>query len=435
MVRCSIIVFALLAGQIRAQNVINGDLEGVVSVPTALPPGWQAVPLGDPACFATQSYGATPDLTGPNGPLASVGLMGNPFSGNSFVSGLWYGEFHEGIEQHVSGFTVGCAYTVGFRQAVVKQNDALDRSGGWSVYLDDLLIGTTAPSSSSEPPISLNMPWDLRSVTFTPTAPSHELKFLPADDDPDQVFDGLRMGIDSIHVRLATPVVFQPMLGNDTVLCPGNVLLLTPNVADPLHWQDGSTASSFLVNSSGTFWVEATQGCQLFGDSITVTIVDLPPANLGPDRTHCDEKPLILFSNSVGDHLWSDGSNGDHLVAEASGQYWVQVVEGPCLTSDTVQVVIEDCGIVLDLPNVFTPNGSGLNELWKPIKRAGIRRMQTTIYGRWGDLMIASSSLEFGWNGITDGEQAAEGTYFYVIEYMDERGTPGTRTGTFQLLR
>lgn len=195
---------------LNAQNFQNGDLEGTVTTVSQLPSGWQAVPDTDPACLATNPQQATPDLTGFTGPDMGNGIMGNPYSGNSFVSGLRAGGqmiFHEGIKQTIAGLTVGQTYTLSFYQTVVKQSNALDRSGSWSVYINGTLALITAPTHSNAPVGSISLIWERRTVSFTATTSSaYFFKFLPEDDDSNvlpsltDTTGSLRMGIDLIDI-------------------------------------------------------------------------------------------------------------------------------------------------------------------------------------------------------------------------------------------
>lgn len=198
-----------IASGMQAQDFVNGDLEGPAPTGlTQLPPGWQAVPDNDPVCLATSgSLGDTPDLTDINGPSVFTGIFGNPYSGNTFVSGERAGGnvvFQEGIMQQVQGFLPGSAYTVVLHQAVVKSYGSFDSSGSWAVYVNNTLAGITAPTSSAVPYDSAPFAWEPRTVPFTATSSSHTIKFLPVDDDTNlEVLDpngSLRMGIDLVSI-------------------------------------------------------------------------------------------------------------------------------------------------------------------------------------------------------------------------------------------
>jgi len=203
-----VLIHWLIAGSAIAQNFINPDLEGPVTGPSCLPPNWESVPYGDVNCEASGSMQATPDLTDANGNAA--GILGNPFTGTTFISCLYGGVgsvYHEGIQQSVSGFSLGNVYIISFYQTVIKQINGIDASGSWAVYVNGLLAAITPPSRSPEPHSSTTHVWDQVNVTFTATANSHLIQFLPADDDNNRAFSvsdtagALRMGIDNIRIR------------------------------------------------------------------------------------------------------------------------------------------------------------------------------------------------------------------------------------------
>lgn len=81
------------------------------------------------------------------------------------------------------------------------------------------------------------------------------------------------------------------------------------------------------------------------------------------------------------------------------------------------------------IPNVFSPNGDGLNDLFKAI--GNFTKLDVKIYNRYGELIYNSVQLNEGWNGrTTAGKQCKEGTYFYIIDTDTE-----TFKGSLTLLR
>ncbi|MDO8640039.1 MAG: hypothetical protein Q7R33_00680, partial [Nitrosarchaeum sp.] len=101
-----------------AQNFLNGDLDGIVTGAGVLPANWQNVPFTDTNCLASSAGWDSPDLTDISGPSASTGILGNPYSGLTFVSGMYGGTFgpfpnnfwQEGIMQNVLGFNINQVY-------------------------------------------------------------------------------------------------------------------------------------------------------------------------------------------------------------------------------------------------------------------------------------------------------------------------------------
>jgi hypothetical protein len=223
------------------QSFANGDLDGPFPGPNSLPTDWQKVPYSDLNCLALNPGEDTPDLTSAN----SQYPVGNPYHGLTFLSGLFGTQnngnnfWQEGIMQTVSGFTIEDSYTIRFYQTVVRNLDALDKSGLWAVYIDTVLAGITVPTYSNEPVGSLNQPWEARSITFTARNTTHLIKFLPMDDDSNWVpsttdtLGALRMGIDSIGFVIPTSInekidngdlsLFpNPNNGKFSLLCPSN---------------------------------------------------------------------------------------------------------------------------------------------------------------------------------------------------------------------
>ncbi len=245
-----------IAPCMQGQAFVNGDLEGPSpSGLTQLPPGWQAVPDNDPVCLATNgSLGDTPDLTDINGPSVFTGIFGNPFSGNTFVSGERGGGnvvFQEGIMQQVQGFLPGTSYTVVLHQAVVKSYGSFDSSGSWAVYVNNTLAGITTPTTSPVPYDSAPFAWEQRTVPFTATASSHSIKFLPVDDDTNlEVLDpdgSLRMGIDLVSILpgVHTTGIVVAGMPTDRFLGPNPVI-------DDLTIETGSayTTGSVRIHSA-----------------------------------------------------------------------------------------------------------------------------------------------------------------------------------------
>ena len=207
-----IALICLPLSAVFSQSFNNGDLNGTVGTSVA-PTGWAQVPHTDPNSIANQAISATSDVCNTTGPSMGGGIHGNPYSGSTFTCGLkgtstWGYDYHEGLQQTVSGFTPGNSYTISLRQAVVKQSNALDMSGGWQIAVDNTIIGFTAPSFSTLGYSSNSLRWDLRSISFTATSVTHTIKFLPNDDDNNfslgaSVQGAVRMGIDSVNLSNA----------------------------------------------------------------------------------------------------------------------------------------------------------------------------------------------------------------------------------------
>lgn len=103
-------------------------------------------------------------------------------------------------------------------------------------------------------------------------------------------------------------------------------------------------------------------------------------------------------------------------------------------------------GSIFEVPNVFTPNGDGVNDEFK-LKLFSVKSYSVKIFNRWGRLVYkfqesdvspgaADKKSSKGWNGKINGKLASPGTYFYVVEAegREEEGKRYTERGALTLL-
>jgi gliding motility-associated-like protein len=86
---------------------------------------------------------------------------------------------------------------------------------------------------------------------------------------------------------------------------------------------------------------------------------------------------------------------------------------------------------LFDMPNVFTPNGDGLNERFVPLLYYYVKSSELKIYNRWGKEVFQTNDLLSGWNG---GDHPA-GTYYWQVNYIGMNGEVGHQRGWVQLIR
>ena len=131
-------------------------------------------------------------------------------------------------------------------------------------------------------------------------------------------------------------------LGSDTVLCPGEGLLLDAGSGfTGYQWGDSSTAQTLLAQSVGDYWVTVTDDCGFATSDSLRILPDAPQAvNLGPDTTICPGDTLELFATAgFSSFTWSDGSSGNSLLVTQPGNYWVEALSiNGCSYADTVEV-------------------------------------------------------------------------------------------------
>jgi gliding motility-associated-like protein len=75
------------------------------------------------------------------------------------------------------------------------------------------------------------------------------------------------------------------------------------------------------------------------------------------------------------------------------------------------------------VPNTFTPDGDGYNQVFKPIFSSGYDpfNFEMTIFNRWGEIVFETSDVNIGWDGSygVEGLDVQDGTYIYLITYKN----------------
>ena len=84
-------------------------------------------------------------------------------------------------------------------------------------------------------------------------------------------------------------------------------------------------------------------------------------------------------------------------------------------------VCIDNCDAIYNLPNVFTPDGSGVNDLYHPIyPYKFIDHIELRVFNRWGDLMFETTDPDINWDGFNiDNKKCNDGTYFYTVKVYE----------------
>lgn len=86
---------------------------------------------------------------------------------------------------------------------------------------------------------------------------------------------------------------------------------------------------------------------------------------------------------------------------------------------------------VIEMPNVFTPNGDEYNPIFKPIRFENMLEADLQIINRWGQEVFYTQEVKTGWNG----GDAANGVYYWLLRYEGKNGKIGTAKGYIHLIR
>jgi gliding motility-associated-like protein len=219
-------------------------------------------------------------------------------------------------------------------------------------------------------------------------------------------------------------------LGPDTTLCPGESIVLTaPNTLFDVLWQDGSMQSSMVADQQGIYWLQLSNDCGIVADSLNVKVDNLIPVlDIDSSIPWCEGDIITLDATQSfsADYLWSNGAVSSSIEVTQPSLYSVTVSTLCGADSQAVDVIPGDDCIVpeikddLFIPNVFSPNGDGINDLFFVSfgPDLTVTSMQGNIYDRWGNLVYSSQTMPFTWNGFFSDTEVLPGVYVYTLKIV-----------------
>ncbi|HEU4718486.1 MAG TPA: gliding motility-associated C-terminal domain-containing protein [Bacteroidia bacterium] len=223
---------------------------------------------------------------------------------------------------------------------------------------------------------------------------------------------------DSIIVNFVA--VPQVDLGPDLSLCPGQTATLNAgNPGDTYLWSNNSIEDSITVSAGGTYYVTVwNSGCSA-SDSVNVQAI--APFDLGPDVNLCDNAGIHLVSENLGgaSYLWSTGDTTFSIEVNEAGTYWVNISTGNCMLTDTIDVIGGFGPSTVYVPNCFTPNHDGKNDIFYA-EGVDIISFHMMIFDRWGEMIFESYDMGQGWDGTYKGDKVPNDVYVVVIDFTTQ---------------
>lgn len=231
--------------------------------------------------------------------------------------------------------------------------------------------------------------------------------------------------------------------------CAGDSIILTADTTGLLNyvWQPGNISTvTYTATASGIYTLNVTDpgGCSAT-DSIAVTFVpNNTPLATVIDTSVCPSDAATLFASGTGTLYWYSDSLGQNLIHTGTSYttgnlsspvtYYVQNSDSLCRSGLVpVNVTFENCD-TLYVPNVITPNGDGINDVFFVVLK-NPDCFHAEIFNRWGNLIYEWDDYTQGWPGVNNsGEIVSDGVYYYIVDYCKYNGDPGVLTGFVQVL-
>src|SRR5260221_1290387 len=251
-----------------------------------------------------------------------------------------------------------------------------------------------------------------------------------------------------------------PNAGADIQTCYGRTVALRGSGGNTYHW----SPSTWLTNpnsrvpivtrpdSTITYSLSVTDanGCNsLKPDSVPLFLN--PPLKIvaGPDTTVFVGQPVQLSAVGPADpgglsYQWSPGTGLNNtliqnptatLTTPLQVTYLVQVTTSAgCAGTDTVVVKAYSVADIL-VPNAFSPNNDGHNDVLRP-QMPGIKTFKYfTIFDRWGRQVFTTTNAGVGWDGTLNDRTLETGVYVWMAMGVDVNGRTVQQKGTVVLVR
>lgn len=248
---------------------------------------------------------------------------------------------------------------------------------------------------------------------------------------------------DSVKVTVKYP--FNMSVSPNDTICVGSSVKLTASGANTYEWipatgLNNSTTASPLATplTTTTYQVIGTDERNCFKDTayIPVIVYNYPTVEAGADRVVNVGQSIDLIpqiSNDVIDARWSptggifrDIFPGITIKPVTTTTYTVVVKnKGGCTSSDQLTVNVLCNGANMFIPNTFSPNGDGMNDLFYP-RGSGIFTIKNIkIFSRWGEIIFEKENFNpndasKAWDGTYKGKKLNPDVYVYMLEVVCE---------------
>ena len=442
----------------QASNVFNGLIAGTYLIRTKDAVGCLydfPVTMTEPPALGISSSSTIATCSGNDGSILVSETGGTPTYTYSIDGGANY--FPTSIFNNLEGGTYNIK---------VKDSKGCTASGTQTVALNDTMrldlgLDSTICFGSS---ITLLPQTNASTDTFRWT-PSAGLDYdtaknpIATPNDTTKYYLHAKWGVCFRDDSITINVLHKPisLAGKDTTICYKSFAILNgsvTNTSGPVTY--AWTPSSTVVPPTLPIAVATPDSTQQYvltvqdsyGCNFTVTdsmwvIMEAPvPAFAGNDTNALLDKPHHMKATGGVSYLWSPaGPLNDPTLQKPTAilhtdtyfRVWVTDAIG-CKAFDDVFIKVY-AGPEYYLPNAFTPNGDGLNDIFRPTPVGMKSTDYFMVYDRYGELLFQTREWMKGWDGRIKGKDAPMGTYVWIIRGHDENNQLMEKKGTVTLIR
>lgn len=252
---------------------------------------------------------------------------------------------------------------------------------------------------------------------------------------------------DTVTVTVVQPPVATAS-GNQTI-CLGQTAPLSAGGGGTYSWSPASGLSSTnsantiaSPNTTTTYTVTVSNGGCTDTATVTVVVNTPPNANAGPDQTITFGNSTTINATGGTTYNWIPPTGLSCTTCpspvaspNSTTTYVVTVTDANgCTSTDTITIFVDYiCGKVF-IPNAFSPNGSGFNDILY-VRGNCIVELDFVVYDRWGEKIFETSNPAEGWDGTKNGKECDAAVFLYYFEAKLITGETVTGKGNVSLIR
>jgi len=247
--------------------------------------------------------------------------------------------------------------------------------------------------------------------------------------------------INSVTVTVSSPPVASIL---STTICAGQTATLIATGGGSYSWNTGSTTASTTVSptNNASYSVTVSIGTCTATASGNVVVNPNPAASAAGNVTITQGQSTVLSASGGGNYTWSNGDNGSPITVSPNTTtlYCVTVTDANnCTDTSCVTVFVEpmDCSAEIYLPNAFSPNHDGENDMLQLyyVNIACIKALKLTIYDRWGEKVFETNDPAFTWSGIYKSKHLNTAVFVYYLDVTLISAEQINKKGNVSLIR
>jgi gliding motility-associated-like protein len=266
------------------------------------------------------------------------------------------------------------------------------------------------------------------------------------------------VSFDSVSVSVKYP--FSLEFSKPDTLCVGRSVKLFAKGTEVYSWSpaqglDNPSSDSPIASpdSSTTYQVIGSDSKGCFKDTayVPVKVFPVPVVNAGSDQTINVGRETVITPTLSGDVTQIEWTPSIGIVSQEypsitvkptqSIEYTLRAKnEGGCMAEDKVSVYVLCNNSNIFVPNTFSPNGDGNNDIFYP-RGSGVFNIQNLkIFNRWGQVVFDKSNFKAndaaaGWDGTFKGQPLPADVFVYMLQVICDNNSTLTFKGNITLLR